>query len=1179
MSSRFPSQLPPPGVGGYRLGTRCRMIAILILVALTGASILCPNAASAQSANCYQPIPGGWEITISSQLNAPTPANNRLGVVQGNARLHRRPLYPPADKSLIWSGQELTKLERYGFRPLVLAYNEPRFLFDFHSAGGLLGHLRIGLTCGRANKWFHEWSELRVRYVDGGMEYVLEDPDLPGVEVSLVALPLADAAGLVVKVSVKGLKQPGVLVWGYGGASAFFTNYAMDAPEFSFAPQQCAGDVIACGESGFVLRRAFQKSDVYMNEVFAAARYLTNWQAVIRGGSSWPGRMGYGPPEAFTNSPGILAQSAQSEGTAGPDEKRNCVAVQSTPLEAKAAEGFVIIGMGGNILNNIRSPKGAWAAAQSRNRAIADRIVTRTPDPHLDAAVRMMAFATEGTWGDSAILHGAWSWRFAYLGWRGWYGSTCYGWTDRVKRSIQNHTRLGVVHDGPDKGGLGSLLEYNPGIYYNMNEVFLDQVRQYFDYTDDVEFMREIFPVLTGILDWENRRLQPKNEFLYENSLNTWISDSHWYIQGQCTQASAYMLRAHRLVADLARRLGKDPAPFEQRAAQIRAAVQRTLWQPRAGVFAEYRDTRGEGLLHPEPELPTIYHSAEFEAADPLQIRQMVHWAATRLRWETTPANGRLVWSSNWYPNRGRSYTHSTYELAYGEELNFALTQYLAGRADDAYSILRGTLCGIFNGPTPGGLSCHSQTDGRQRANDEFTDAISMWGRAVVEGLFGIVPHRPQGFIQLNPQFPGDWNRAEIDTAHLSYKWRREPGRVFIDWKSPMATSIHLRLPVQAAKVTAVRVDGRKAAFTVTEGFDGLSWVEAHTDARQAGRIQVNDTPRHITTPTNILVKQGEQLVLSLPGMPITKWRDPQSVLSQVTLEKGILRAIASGNPGDALAFVFTGGADTPTWLPLKLEITPKTPVAAGNRWRPPQEGGRDLKRWTTIDLSSSFNAAVTEVLKRITDGAQPPPLPASQVGFGYWKDHLLQYHGSRNQEISDAAWRAKVGPDDIAWTTDGIPFNTRKSGPNIAVVTRAGVFPAQIEFPVKASGRKLYLMISGMTFPVQSHVVNLRLRLKYADGAVAISDLANPTAIGDCWSTWCGRFHDTAANGFENIGGRSGPAGSAEVADLTQPVALDTEAHLVELPLRVGIELQFIELTAIANDCIFGLMGTTILK
>jgi hypothetical protein len=943
----------------------------------------------------------------------------------------------------------------------------------------------------------------------------------------------------------------------------------------------------------------------------------------------------------------------------------------------------------------LRAPGNAWLAAKARNQSIASRVVTRTPDPHLDAAVRMMAFATEGTWGDSAILHGGWSWRFAYLGWRGWYGSTCYGWTDRVKKSIQNHTRLGVVEKEPDRGGLGSLLEHSPGIYYNMNEVFLDHVRQYFDYTSDLDLMREIFPVLVGIVDWENRRLQPGQEYLYENALNTWISDSHWYIGGQCAQASAYMLRANQLLADLARRLGKDATPFAERAQCIRAAMQEKLWMPRAGVFAEYLDTRGhgllpnetkrplspapsggegvrrtgEGLLHPEPELPTIYHAAEFGAADPLQIYQMLHWVDTHLRQETIPvvgqpsrlpqslrpsrlpenatldtnrdgrwdvrrrdarattsSAGKLVWSSNWFPNHGRSYTHSTYEIVYAEELNLALTDYLAGRADDAYAIVRATMCGIYNGPTPGGLACHSYTNGQQRANDEFADAISMWGRTTTEGLFGIVPKRPDGFVELTPQFPSDWNEAEIKTPHFSYRWQRKEGKISIEWNSPLATRVHLRLPLQAQKVQTVRVNGKKTANKIEPGFDGLSWLQVETGSSQSGTIEVRFEPRTIRTPAEFTVKQGERLSAKLPGLWITDWNDPQGILTQARLENGALQGVVSDEPGHGLVLALVGDPQCRTWIPIKLRVEPKTNTPPPKVWAdfydplgiPRGFGVRqssaalgtnvaiesarglaqsktltrqsdhtsirghdvnDLSPWTLVDLSTTFNDSVTNVLPRVTREAKPPPLPASQVGFGYCKDHLLQYHGSRNQPVSDAAWRKKVGDDGVAWTTDGIPFKTTKDGANIGVVTLAGGFPAQLEFPVNARGKKLYLMISGMTFPVQSHVVNLRVTLHHANGKTDAVDLVNPFGIGDCWSTWCGRYHDTAANGFENIGGQSGPAGSAEAGDLTKPIALDTEAHLIALELDPYVELHRVSLEAIANDCIFGIMGATVLK
>src|SRR5262249_18686468 len=132
----------------------------------------------------YTPIPGGWEIRLTTDKSAPRgdPAK-MIGIVSANAgyngdpRLHRRPLFPGCDRTMLFSADELKKLERVPFRPLVLAYNEPRFLFDFHSAGGLLGHLMIGLAApDGSSKWFHQWSEILVRYVEGRMEYELQDP-------------------------------------------------------------------------------------------------------------------------------------------------------------------------------------------------------------------------------------------------------------------------------------------------------------------------------------------------------------------------------------------------------------------------------------------------------------------------------------------------------------------------------------------------------------------------------------------------------------------------------------------------------------------------------------------------------------------------------------------------------------------------------------------------------------------------------------------------------------------------------------------------------------------------------------------------------------------------------------------------------------------------------------------
>src|SRR5512143_266699 len=105
--------------------------------------------------------------------------------------------------------------------------------------------------------------------------------------------------------------------------------------------------------------------------------------------------------------------------------------------------------------------------------------------------------------------------------------------------------------------------------------------------------------------------------------------------------------------------------------------------------------------------------------------------------------------------------------------------------------------------------------------------------------------------------------------------------------------------------------------------------------------------------------------------------------------------------------------------------------------------------------------------------------------------------------------------------------------------------------------------MISGVTWPMQSHVINLRVLLRYRNGATETRDLVNPMDIGDCWDTWLGWWHDTPANGFENLGGRFGPAGSNEVPDMTQAIEVDTEAHLLAIPLVPGQVLESVTMEA----------------
>ncbi len=60
-------------------------------------------------------------------------------------------------------------------------------------------------------------------------------------------------------------------------------------------------------------------------------------------------------------------------------------------------------------------------------------------------------------------------------------------------------------------------------------------------------------------------------------------------------------------------------------------------------------------------------------------------------------------------------------------------------------------------------------------------------------------------------------------------------------------------------------------------------------------------------------------------------------------------------------------------------------------------------------------------------------------------------------------------------------------------------------------------------------------------------------------------------------IGGRSGPPGSARVTDRTRPVVVDTIVRLRAFDVRPGRALAAVEVEAVANDVVFGIMGATV--
>ena len=229
-------------------------------------------------------------------------------------------------------------------------------------------------------------------------------------------------------------------------------------------------------------------------------------------------------------------------------------------------------------------------------------------------------------------------------------------------------------------------------------------------------------------LEWEKRCFDPDDDGLYENVANTFISDAHHYSGGPCTQASAYNYRALAMTARLARLIGKNPEPFEREAKKTLAAMNRVLWMPDRGWFAEYRDLLGLQRLHPSAELPSVYHPIDSFVPDPFQAWQMLRYVDTAIEHIPVDGSATMLWSSNWVP-----FIWSVRDVCGVEVAHTALANWQAGRPQKAYDLWRGAIIdSMFCCRAPGACIGTSELDGHMTGLcTDFADTVGMYNPIV----------------------------------------------------------------------------------------------------------------------------------------------------------------------------------------------------------------------------------------------------------------------------------------------------------------------------------------------------------------------------------------------------------------------------------------------------------------
>ncbi len=837
---------------------------------------------------------------------------------------------PEGTDFVIENGPEFFNRPLYGtntaFR--VDAGDKPEFLLYLPGRGG---NLRLGIRTRAGGKWLHDAEKVVTRYRPGSMLYEIRDPLLGGGTLSLAALAMGAIEGLVVRAELRGAAAPAELVWAYGGANGergarngdIGTERVPISQFFQFKPEFCEGNVFTIGGSRFTLRG---KPGTVLGRTPPGA------QLAVADATKWASLSDLLASSGKEVELPVVVGWVQLS-----PERPLYLGLQRTPGDAGAQAGY-----------RAEDLPEVFDDAERHRRALAEKIVVDTPDPFLNTAASALCVAADGVWDEEqgAFMHGAVAWRSKLLGWRGPYAGDALGWHDRMRRHLtywagrQNTEPIPASIPPPDPAV--NLARNEPALHsngalshshYDMNLVYIDALFRHLLWTGDLDFARQVWPVIERHLAWEQRlfrrRFGPDRLPLYEAYAAIWASDDLQYEGGGVTHSTAYNYYHNKMAARIAKLLGEDAAPYEREAELISKAMRRELWLPDRGWFAEWKDLLGLQLAHPNAALWTFYHAVDSGVPTPFEAWQMTRFVDTQIA--HIPIHGpgvpegdyHTLPTTSWMP-----YTWSINNVVMAEAAHTSLAYWQAGRGDAALSLFKGCLLdSMFLGLCPGNVGMTTYFDhARREAQRDFADAVGVCSRALVEGLFGVLPDALSGELLLRPGFPADWDHASLRHPDFRVAFRREglTDTYTVDPRFPRPMALRLDVAARRDGIARVTVNGQAAKWRPMGDAVGQPRVEIQSASAPRQEVVITwkgEKPSNASVPA-VAAKGGEIRVQFGAARP-REVADPQSALSGLSIGPTSFRAVAAGTPGHRTVFAKVWQGDMAWWQPVTFEIRP----------------------------------------------------------------------------------------------------------------------------------------------------------------------------------------------------------------------------------------------------------------
>lgn len=813
---------------------------------------------------------------------------------------------------------------------------------------------------------------------------------------------------------------------------------------------------------------------------------------------------------------------------------------------------------------------------ETERKAIASGFSISTPDRWLNPVGEALAIAADGIWSGQAWLHGSIGWRTPHLGWRGAYVGDALGLHERALTHFRTYaanqiTDIPPIFSHPCQDSTLNLARaekrwgtpmYSNGYicrrpgkkdemsHYDMNMVYADALLRHFRHTADTTAMKDLFPVIKRHLEWEKRNFDPDGDHLYDAYCCIWASDALYYSGGAVTHSSAYNMLANSMAADVAMAVGEDPGPFLSEAKAIGRAIDSVLWIGGRGHWAEFKDYGDDGRLHPAAALWTIYHAIDSEISDLFRNYAATVYVDKQIPHIPVVADGieddlYMLSTTNWKP-----YSWSINNVAIAEVMHTALAYWQAGRANEAFKLMKATVMdNMYLGTSPLNFGQISQLDiARGECYRDFADPIGVWSRAITEGLYGIRPRRigEDPRVDIIPGFPSEWNEASIELPDISYTFSRSgyTDTYVIDNRYPKGTI--LRLSVPASGLGGVMIDGSPAqtAPVISIGEPRIS-IDINKDGRSIVSVK-RDKPMGKGTPTGATRREGPVSFAEMTDGQLLWW------------ESSVGEYPAIVNP-----------------LPTDFEAI-------------------EADKCEPVEIGDVYNACVSDIFRNSYLSPRPDvtTLQMPVQGMGEW------CHPKNVADIDDSGLRSILAAaGDTLTTSLGIRFTLPSEGKNILFTTLWDNYPDSASIPLHGYASHIYLLMAGSTNHMQWGMENGTLWALYSDGTSTELPIVNPV-------NWAPIEQDffTDEYAFAQPGGSRVPYRLSfadglisrnlidEVAGFKVPVDPGMELGvvdgrtipggagvLVDMPVDPTRQLVSLSLSAMSRDVVIGIMAITL--